>query len=139
MADWSSRAPVDDSRRAIDPSPFVERHKCSRHRRPHVTRVHREAQPRPVERDAQDAVLADDGLADVAIPLVNARGERVASELLLGHALRRELLLDHVLRRDGGVICARKEQDLEAGHPPVARADVLQRVVERVAPCAARL
>ena len=46
-------------------------------------------------------------VADVAIPLVHAGGERIAPELLFRHAFRRQLLFDHVLRRDGGMVGAR--------------------------------
>ena len=125
------RAPVDDARPPVDPAAFVERDK-RRHNCPHVPRVHREPQARPIKRDSQDAVLAHDGLADFEIPLVHSRSERVPPELLFRHSFCRQLLLDHVLRRDRRVVGAREVKDLVARHPAIARADVLHRVVERV-------
>jgi len=77
-----------------------------------VPLIHREPQPRPVERHAEDAVLADNRLCDVAVPLVDPRLESLAAQLLLGHAFGRELLLDDVLRGDRGVVRSGKEKDL---------------------------
>ncbi len=127
-----ARAPVDDPRCAVDPSTVVEGDEGGHHR-PHVPLVHGEAQSRPVQRHAQDAVLPDDRVADLGVPLGDARLECLTAQLLLGHPFGSELLLDDVLGGDGGVVHARQEQHLIAGHAPIARADVLERVVERVA------
>ena len=126
------RAPVDDARRAVDPSAVVEGDECGHHR-PHIALVHREAEARPVQRSTEDAVLPHDRVADLGVPLVDASLERLAAKLLLGLALGGKLLLDDVLGRDGGMVHARQEENLKAGHAPVSGADVLQRVIERMA------
>src|ERR1700704_2396838 len=119
-----ARAPVDDPRRPVDPALFVERNEC-RHHGADVTLVHGEAEAGPVQRRAEDAVLAHYGFTDLAVPLIDARLESLTAELLFGHAFGSQLLLDDVLRGDRGVVRAGEKQHLIAGHAPVARADVL--------------
>ncbi len=118
------RTPVDDARRAVDPTPVVELDKGGHHRAV-VPRVHREAEARPVHRRAHQPQLVDDRRADLLVPGVHARVEGPAAELFFGGAFARELLLDHVLRGDRGVVVAGQEQDLVTGHPPVTSQQVV--------------
>ena len=125
-------APVHDPRRSIDPTPVVEGDERG-HDRAVVAGVHREAQPAPVHRGAEDAQLVDDRRADLLVPGFDARVETLPPQLLFRHALPCQLVLDHVLRRDRGVVVTRQEEHLVAGHPLVAGDEVVDGGLEGVA------
>ena len=59
--------------------------------------------------------------------------EGVARHVGALDALTRQVALDHHLRRDPGMVCAHHPQRILAEQPLVARQDILERVVERVA------
>jgi hypothetical protein len=126
------RAPVDDSRRAIDPTPVVELDEGGHHRAV-VARVHREPETRPVHRRAHQPQLVEDRRADLLVPGVHARVECSAAQLFFGGAFTGELLLDHVLGGDRRMVVAGQEQDLVAGHSLVTGQQVVDGCLQRVA------
>ena len=95
--------------------------------------VHREPLVAPVARVAEAALLLEDDAAVLLLPRPDVLEERLAAQRFAVDALLFQLPLDDVLGRDAGVVHAGNPERLEAAHPLVAREEVLDRVLERVA------
>ncbi len=126
------RVPVDHVVVAVDEALLVERDEHVRDGL-RVLLVHREALVLQVERGAQAAELLGDARAVLLAPLPDALHERLAADLLATRALVDQLLLDLHLCRDPGVVGAVDPLRVAPAHACDARADVLDRGVERVA------
>ena len=127
------RTPVDDAVAFVDQALFIQ----LAERLTHGLRaaiVHGEAAAVPVAGHAERLLLLDDAVAVLLFPRPDALEEFLAAEIVAGQALfLAQHLLDLDLRGDAGVIRARHPQGGIALHALIAREDVLQRRIERVA------
>ncbi|MNY23518.1 hypothetical protein D3C86_1571870 [compost metagenome] len=99
-----------------------------------VALVHGEAQAAVVHGRAHLAVLVDDGVAVVLLPLPDPLDEGVAAQVVTALALFvAELALDHVLGGDAGVVGAALPEDAVALHAARAAQHVLDGAVGGVA------
>src|SRR3546814_7709935 len=95
--------------------------------------VHGEALVRPVHRAAEAAELAGDLAAALLLPLPDPGDELLAAHVRAAFALGLKLPLDDHLRGDTGLVGADHPQSVLALQPRMARENILERVVERVA------
>ena len=127
------RAPVDDAVALIDQALFIQLAECLAHGLG-AALIHGEAAAVPVAGHAERLLLLDDAVAVLLFPRPDALQKRVAPEIIAGQALfLAQHLLDLDLRGDAGVIRAGHPQGGITLHTLIAREDVLQRRVERVA------
>ena len=127
------RAPVDDAAALVDEALVVHLTEGLAHGSG-AALIHGEAAARPVAADAELALLLDDAAAVLFLPRPDALEELFAAEVIAGLALLdAQLLFDLDLGRDAGMVRAGKPQGAVALHALVARQDILQRGVERVA------
>jgi hypothetical protein len=126
------RIPVHEPFVAIGEAAAVELDEHLRHRGGEAG-VHGEALVGPVAAGAEAAELAGDGAAGLRLPFPDMLEEGVAADVGALDTLAVEVALDHHLGGDAGMVGADHPERVLALHPGVARQDVLQRVVERMA------
>ena len=107
----AARAPVDDALGAVDQAVVVQPLEDGLDGAGQAL-VHGEALAAPVDAVAEPAHLAEDLAAGLGLPLPDPLDERLAAQVVPGHALLGELALDHVLGGDAGVV--------HAGQPSVS-------------------
>ena len=127
------RTPVDDAVAFVDQALFIQLAERLAHGL-RAALVHGEAAAVPVAGHAERLLLLDDAVAVLLFPRPDALEEFLAAEIVAGQALfLAQHLLDLDLRGDAGVIRAGHPQGGIALHALIAREDVLQRRVKRVA------
>ena len=127
------RAPVDDAVALIDQALFIKLAERLAHGL-RAALVHGEAAAVPVAGHAERLLLLDDAVAVLLFPRPDALKEFLAAEIVAGQSLLlAQHLLDLDLRGDAGMVRAGHPQGGVALHALVAREDVLQRRVKRVA------
>ena len=127
------RAPVDDAVALVDQALFIQLAKRLTHGL-RAALVHGEAAAVPVAGHAERLLLLDDAVAVLLFPRPDALQKRIAAKIVAGQALfLAQHLLDLDLRGNAGMVRAGHPQGGIALHALVAREDVLQRRVERVA------
>ena len=127
------RAPVDDAVALVDEALFIQLAECLAHGLG-AALIHGEAAAIPVAGHAEGLLLLDDAVAILLFPRPDALQKRITAEIIAGQALfLAQHLLDLDLRGDAGVIRAGHPERGIALHTLIAREDVLQRRIERVA------
>ena len=127
------RAPVDDAVALVDEALFIQLAECLAHGLG-AALIHGEAAAIPVAGHAERLLLLNDAIAVLLFPRPDALQKRVAPEIVAGQALfLAQHLLDLDLRGNAGMVRAGHPQGGIALHTLIAREDVLQRCVERVA------
>ena len=127
------RAPVDDAVALVDQALFIQLAKRLTHGL-RAALVHGEAAAVPVAGHAERLLLLDDAVAVLLFPRPDALQKCITAEIVAGQTLfLAQHLLDLDLRGDAGVIRAGHPEGGIALHALIAREDVLQRRVERVA------
>ena len=127
------RAPVDDAVALVDEALFIQLAERLAHGL-RAALIHGEAAAIPVAGHAERLLLLDDAVAVLLFPRPDALQKRVTPEIVAGQALfLAQHLLDLDLRGNAGVIRAGHPQGGIALHTLIAREDVLQRRIERVA------
>ena len=127
------RAPVDDAVALVDQALFVQLAERLAHGL-RAALVHGEAAAVPVAGHAERLLLLDDAVAVLLFPRPDALQKRIAAEIVAGQSLfLAQHLLDLDLRGDAGMVRAGHPQGGIALHALIAREDVLQRRVKRVA------
>ena len=95
--------------------------------------VHGETLAGPVQRRPHAAQLASDMAAGLLLPIPDAIGEGIASQVVAGFALGLQLALHHHLRGDASVIGTRLPQGVVATHAMETGQGVHNGVLESVA------
>ena len=127
------RAPVDDAVALIDQALFIQLAERLAHGLG-AALVHGEAAAVPVAGHAERLLLLDDAVAVLLFPRPDALQKRIAAKIVASQALfLAQHLLDLDLRGNAGMVRAGHPQGGIALHALVAREDVLQRRVKRVA------
>ncbi len=127
------RVPVHQPLVAVEQPLPVELDEHAPHRRREPL-VQGEALARPVAGRAQPPDLVGDGPARLRLPVPHALHESVAAQLATtGGALGGQAALHHHLGGDARMVGPRHPQHRLAAHAVIAREDVLQGDVERVA------
>ena len=127
------RAPVDDAVALVDQALFIQLAKRLTHGL-RAALIHGKAAAIPVAGHAERLLLLDDAVAVLLFPRPDALQKCITAEIVAGQTLfLAQHLLDLDLRGDAGVIRAGHPERGIALHALIAREDVLQRRVERVA------
>ena len=127
------RIPVDQPLGLVDQALAVQLHEDLGDRLRQAF-IEGEALAAPVARGAQAFELADDGAAQLGLPLPHPREKRFPPQgAAVGLLALHQLAFDDHLRGDPRVIRAGLPEHVLAVHAVIAAENVLQRVVERMA------
>ena len=127
------RTPVDDAVAFVDQALFIQLAERLAHGLG-AALVHHKAAAAPVAGGAERLLLLDDTVAVLVLPRPDAVEEFLTAKIVARESLFfAEVFLHLDLRGNAGVVIARQPQRRVALHALIAREDVLQRRVERVA------